>query len=149
MDRESTNEQLVDDILSKHFDQKLLVTPKDDEDTDQEEPVAVVEENPDTDDEEVLEENLTPEEILERKTQVRVLKEQGNVSFRNGDFAEATQQYKAAGLLCKHKELFPDRAILYSNRAASELKLNLPKPAIHSASQAIKFNPDFPKGYLR
>lgn len=104
----------------------------------------------DTDDDVPEEEDaLTSVQVLQRKEEVLALKESGNSSFRNGDYEEAIKQYKFAGALCKHKDLYPERAVLLSNRAASELKLSLYKAAIHSASRAIKYNPEFPKAYLR
>lgn len=144
-------------MLDKHFD-KIAVEPKNTEDEqpipedvsagEEEAPVAV--EDSDTEDEGVAEDEIiTPTQLLELRKQVLDIKESGNACFRKGDFEEAILLYRKAASLCRYPELLPEKAILYSNRAASELKLNVPKPAIHSASRAIKFNPNFPKGYLR
>lgn len=141
-DSKEANERTVDDLL-KQVDLDKDTTPTEDVDPE------VVEDSPNSEEDEGVEDELTEEELLERKKQVLELKESGNSSFRNGDYEDAIRLYRSASDLCKHKDLYPDRAILYSNRAASELKLGLSKPAIHSASQAVKFNPDFPKGYLR
>lgn len=150
----TANERTVDDLLDKHFDKPAvqLNSPNDEEEDDlpvpEEAPLPV--ENSDTEDEGVAEDEIiTPTQLLELRKQVLDIKESGNACFRKGDFEEAILLYRKAASLCRYPELLPEKAILYSNRAASELKLNVPKPAIHSASRAIKFNPNFPKGYLR
>lgn len=149
LDDQATNEKAVDGLLEKHFDKEQDRVEENDD--DQSELKVTGEEDqdrPDTDDESP-EEDLSADQLAERKKQVLSLKESGNDSFRKGDYEDAIRLYREAGVLCRHKDLHTERAILYSNRAASELKLNLPKPAIHSASQAIKYNPHFAKGYLR
>lgn len=149
LDDQATNEKAVDELLDKHFDKEQDRVEENDD--DQSELKVTGEEDqdrPDTDDESP-EEDLSADQLAERKKQVLSLKESGNDSFRKGDYEDAIRLYREAGVLCRHKDLHTERAILYSNRAASELKLNLPKPAIHSASQAIKYNPHFAKGYLR
>lgn len=149
LDDQATNEKAVDELLEKHFDKEQDRVEENDD--DQSELKVTGEEDqdrPDTD-AESPEEDLSADQLAERKKQVLSLKESGNNSFRKGDYEDAIRLYREAGVLCRHKDLHIERAILYSNRAASELKLNLPKPAIHSASQAIKYNPHFAKGYLR
>lgn len=155
-EQDTANERVIDELLEKHFDKDLVdkVNDKkcDSEQDNQEESKEddVDAQGSDTDgDEEEEEEVLSPNSLMLKQQEVLEWKERGNSCFRKGEFEEAIKHYQTAGALCKHKELYQERAILYSNRAASELKLNLPKPAIHSASRAIKYNPGFAKGYLR
>lgn len=144
----SANEQAVEELIEQNFDKDPVDRIPDEEEEDPE----VTQEEGDSaysDTDEAPLDNLTPEDLVERRRTVLALKEEGNTCFRKGDFEAAVRVYREAASQCRHQDLYPERAILYSNRAASELKLNLPKVAIHSASQAIKYNPNFPKGYLR
>lgn len=144
MDKEQVNERTVDDIIERNFGQEVVGDKT--ENANEE----VCDELSESENEESDEsEPLTPEQLLELRNKVLALKETGNSSFRNGDFEQAIETYRTAAALCKPKELFPEKAILYSNRAASELKLGHAKPAIQSASRAIKYNPEYSKAYMR
>lgn len=141
-----TQEKIVDDVIKQHFGETAA------EVVAQRETEIDGRHSSDTDGEEEDQElplPLTPDQLVEVRSQVISLKESGNTSFRKGDYPESISIYCRAITLCKHKELYPERAILYSNRAASEMKLNHAKAAIHSSSRAIKYNAEFPKAYLR
>lgn len=141
---QDTNVKTVENIIQQHFgDTETEAVDKKEIKIDDDK------QSSDTDGEEDQEVALTPEQLLELRSQVISFKESGNTSFRRGDYLESITVYCSAIALCKHKELYPERAILYSNRAASEMKLNHAKAAIHSASRAIKYNSQFTKAYLR
>ena len=145
--QQDENERAVDEILQEHFNKDELDkhgVAQDEGIEEKTDEIAVQEEVESEDDEE-----LSEDQLQERRNEVLALKEKGNASFRREEYKEAIDLYSEAIRKCRHKDLYPEKAILYSNRAASELKLNLSKPVIHSASQAIKYNPDYAKAYLR
>lgn len=153
-DRSSaSNEKTVDEIIQKHFDQSSSQSSTQDLTTNKSDNDLVVGDDKnegelsDSDDEPDVE--LTDEELQFQKAKVVQLKDEGNSSFRKGDYDEAISKYREGLSLCRHKAMSTERAIMYSNRAASELKLNHAKPAIQSASKAIKYNPTYSKAYLR
>ncbi|XP_041658176.1 tetratricopeptide repeat protein 1 [Cheilinus undulatus] len=95
-----------------------------------------------------VEKELTEEEKESRRQQSLTLKEQGNAQFKSGDWEEAERSYKEAlGLcpICFSKE----RAVLFSNRAAARLHLDLKEKAISDCSRAIELNPDYVRALLR
>ncbi|XP_035846724.1 tetratricopeptide repeat protein 1 isoform X6 [Sander lucioperca] len=95
-----------------------------------------------------LEKELTEEEKQSRRQQSLTLKEKGNSHFKAGDWAEAERSYtEALGFcpVCFNRE----RAVLFSNRAAARLHLELKDAAISDCSRAIELNPDYVRALLR
>jgi stress-induced-phosphoprotein 1 len=70
-------------------------------------------------------------------------KNKGNDYFNKGNYAEAIKHYTNA---IKHD---PKESTFYSNRCIAYLKLNNTKQALEDAEATIKYNPTWPKGYLR
>jgi len=75
----------------------------------------------------------------------------GNECFKNADFPGGVANYNDA---LKRKDdqdkaNHPDLAVIYCNRAACYTKLMEFSLAVTDCDKAIKFNPDFIKGYLR
>lgn len=169
--RQDDNKKVIDEILEKHFDKvdigrvagtaatETVSAAVDDDKTtniiDNENVIEPVDsctssgdEEEEGDDDKEEETALSEEELAQRKLLVGRLKDEGNASFKACDYEDAINKYKEALRECP-KSLNTDRAILFSNRATAELKLNHVKPAIRCASKAIKCNPNFFKGYLR
>ncbi|CAF97335.1 unnamed protein product, partial [Tetraodon nigroviridis] len=95
-----------------------------------------------------VEKELTEEEKESRRQQSLTLKERGNSLFKDGKWLEAEQSYKdALGLcpVCFSKE----RAVLFSNRAAARLHLDLKDQAIADCTRAIELNPEYVRALLR
>ncbi len=70
--------------------------------------------------------------MASEEAQIARLKELGNEQFRNGELSKALDTYTQAIKLSAEKS--QERAVLYKNRAAVELKLNDYKAAEASAS---------------
>jgi tetratricopeptide (TPR) repeat protein len=92
---------------------------------------------------------LTEEEIMERKEQAGRLKAEGNDTFKRGEYASAIQcytdaieQYPASG--CTHEV-----AICYANRAACHLKLEDHQSVVDDCSKALELKEDYLKAYAR
>ena len=76
------------------------------------------------------------------------LHSQGNEFFRNGEFKKAYDTYKMAVTRCNSKN-YMDFAVLYSNLAATALKLDLNDEAFEYSTRSISINPDNIKSYIR
>ncbi|XP_034033441.1 tetratricopeptide repeat protein 1 [Thalassophryne amazonica] len=102
------------------------------------------------DDDDLSEEEteLTEEEEESRRQQSFILKEQGNVQFKAGDWSKAEQSYTAALRLCPVC-FSQERAVLFSNRGAARLHLDLKDQAIADCSKAIELNPNYIRALLR
>jgi stress-induced-phosphoprotein 1 len=72
-----------------------------------------------------------------------VAREEGNVLFKNGDFAGAVKSYTE----CIKRDPADPRG--YNNRAAAYTKLVALPEALKDANEAIKTDPTFVKGYIR
>lgn len=95
-----------------------------------------------------MEKELTEEEREERRKESTRLKEEGNELFKKGDYVEAEDIYSQALLKCP--ALYQkERAILYSNRAATRLKQDKTEPALADCTKAIELNPDYIRALLR
>lgn len=78
--------------------------------------------------------------------EVERLKQQGNELFINKDFAAAELCYSEALVNCTDSET---RKILYTNRSAARLGLELFTSALEDASAAIAIDSGFMKAYYR
>ncbi|XP_040005867.1 tetratricopeptide repeat protein 1 [Xiphias gladius] len=95
-----------------------------------------------------VEKDLTEEEKESRRQQSLTLKEKGNSQFKAGDWLEAEHSYTEALVLCPVC-FSRERAILFSNRAAARLHLDLKDRAISDCTRAIELNPDYVRALLR
>jgi len=78
-------------------------------------------------------------------------KQEGNNCFKSGNFPDGIKHYNEC-LKRKDdqdKSNFEDLAVIYCNRAACYTKLMEFNLAVSDCEKAIKFNPNFIKGYLR
>ncbi|XP_023283939.1 tetratricopeptide repeat protein 1 [Seriola lalandi dorsalis] len=95
-----------------------------------------------------VEKELTGEEKESRQQQSLTLKEKGNRQFKAGDWLEAEHSYTEALVLCPVC-FSRERAVLFSNRAAARLHLDLKDQAISDCTRAIELNPDYVRALLR
>ncbi|KAL3970422.1 carbonic anhydrase [Sarotherodon galilaeus] len=95
-----------------------------------------------------VEKELTEEETESRRQQSISLKEAGNAHFKRGDWAEAGRSYTDALSVCPVC-FSRERAVLFSNRAAARLHLDLKEQAISDCSRAIALDPDYLRALLR
>ncbi|XP_029283475.1 tetratricopeptide repeat protein 1-like [Cottoperca gobio] len=95
-----------------------------------------------------VEKELTEEEKESRRQQSLTLKENGNGQFKAGDWPEAQRSYTEALVLCPVC-FSRERAVLFSNRAAARLHLDLKDQAISDCTRAIELNPDYVRALLR
>ncbi|XP_017770063.1 PREDICTED: tetratricopeptide repeat protein 1 [Nicrophorus vespilloides] len=162
-----TNDEIIDELtkdLESHCipaevessvpipeeNEKESVFPEDFEKSDSEDEVH--EDSPnDLIDEEGLKEielKLSVEELEERYKESLELKGKGNDLFKQENYLESIENYTSALRICPLK--YPkDRAIFYSNRAASKIKVERTKSAIDDCSKSIELAPDYLKAYLR
>jgi len=95
-----------------------------------------------------VEVTLTDEERQELKDESLRLKNEGNRKFKEEDFVMALKIYTEA--LNKCPLAFPkDRAILYSNKSAAEMKLGELSVAIEDCGRAVELDPSYVKALLR
>ncbi|KAM7373786.1 hypothetical protein PAMP_006495 [Pampus punctatissimus] len=94
------------------------------------------------------EKELTEEEKESRRQQSLALKEKGNSQFKAGGWLEAERSYTESLVLCPVC-FSRERAVLYSNRAAARLHMDLKDQAISDCSRALELNPDYVRALLR
>ncbi|XP_067657370.1 tetratricopeptide repeat protein 1-like [Haliotis asinina] len=95
-----------------------------------------------------VEESLSDDEKLERKNKAQQSKEKGNQAFREGSYKEAIRLYTEALHMCPLS--FPkERSIMFSNKAACQMKLDDNKDAIKNCSKALELHPHYMKALLR
>lgn len=95
-----------------------------------------------------LETSLTDSEKLDRKSEAERFKNEGNEKFKLANFEESIELYTKGLKICP-LVYNKDRAILYSNRAASKMKLDLNKAAIQDCTKAIENDESYTKAYYR
>uniref|UniRef100_A0A0V0G5W1 Putative tetratricopeptide repeat protein n=1 Tax=Triatoma dimidiata TaxID=72491 RepID=A0A0V0G5W1_TRIDM len=102
-------------------------------------------------DEEFLKEQektLTEEDRVRLKSEAAEMKKAGNDQYKNSQFREAVITYSLALRtcpLCYNK----DRAVLYANRAAAKISINLTESAVDDCGKAIELDPDYVKALMR
>lgn len=152
-----TNEEVVDEIISKQFGDISLEKGKNiesekelkpDKEDDDEKFDDCNEDIIDDEGQRELEKDMTDEERQQNKRKAEELKKQGNESFKNEDYAQSAETYTAALRLCP-VDCSNDRAILYANRAAAKIKLDLKNSAIDDCTKALEFNPTYVKALIR
>ncbi|CAL8087187.1 unnamed protein product [Orchesella dallaii] len=96
----------------------------------------------------VEEEKLTPEELSDRLTKAKVLKDNGNEEFKEEKFKEAILSYTKGLLQCPlcEKDL---RSILYANRGAAKIKIGCKDLAVMDCSKSLEYNPNYMKSLIR
>ncbi|XP_060942239.1 tetratricopeptide repeat protein 1 [Limanda limanda] len=95
-----------------------------------------------------VEKELTDEERESRRQQSLILKEKGNLQFKVRDYTAADVTYTEALVLCPVC-FRGERSVLFSNRAAARLHLDLKEQAISDCTRAIELNPDYVRALLR
>ncbi|XP_037604736.1 tetratricopeptide repeat protein 1 isoform X2 [Sebastes umbrosus] len=95
-----------------------------------------------------VEKELTEEEKEGRRQQSLTLKEKGNSQFKAGDWLDAERSYTEALVLCPVC-FSRERAVLFSNRAAARLHLDVKEKAISDCTRATELNPDYVRAWLR
>nr|BAN20706.1 conserved hypothetical protein [Riptortus pedestris] len=146
---EAENANKSESSLPKDFSDFPDKCPCDDEDSERSK-----EEKPKADDyidEEELKakEELYSEDDLQRlKSEAEQLKATGNQQFKNQEFRESAFTYTSALRICP-LAFAKDRSILYANRAAAKIKLELTESAIEDCSKAIELEPNYVKALLR
>ncbi|XP_004076693.1 tetratricopeptide repeat protein 1 [Oryzias latipes] len=95
-----------------------------------------------------VEKTLTEEEKESRRQQSLTLKETGNGQFKARNWSEAEDSYSKALALCPVC-FSRERAVLFSNRAAARLHLDMKDQAISDCSRAIDLDPDYLRALLR
>jgi len=156
--RVPTNEEVVDDLV-KEF--KTSCSAGEEEgpvNSEQEEAAGV---SPEEKDEENKDEDFIDELALkdkeveyteEQKEELRLeavgLKTKGNNEFKEGFFSSAADTYTAALRICPLA--FPkERAILFANRAAAKVKLDMNDSAIADCSRAIELDETYVRPLIR
>nr|XP_057943871.1 tetratricopeptide repeat protein 1 [Doryrhamphus excisus] len=91
---------------------------------------------------------LTEEEKESRRLDSLMLKDKGNQQFKSGDWLAAEQSYSEALLVCPLC-FSQERAVMFSNRAAARLHLDLKDDGIADCSRALELNPHYMKALLR
>lgn len=153
-----TNKEIIEDLTKDLENQCITSEPesvdptgsnKSDNEAEEEKTSRELED--DYVDEELLkkeEANLSEEEKFKRKGEANELKTKGNEAFKSGNHIESLNFYTEALKLCPL--LFEsERAVFYSNRAASKAKLNRKPSAIDDCTKAIELNPNYVRAYLR
>lgn len=84
-----------------------------------------------------------PEDEAKLVEEAEKSKNQGNASYKEGNYREAIEYYNKAIELC------PKNAAYYGNRAAAYLMINKHKETIADAQMSTRLDPNFVKGFLR
>ncbi|KAH3787028.1 tetratricopeptide repeat protein 1-like isoform X2 [Dreissena polymorpha] len=95
-----------------------------------------------------MENELSDEQKEEKRESVAALKEEGNELFRTGSYKSAIIAYSRALRACPLK-FARDRAILYSNKAACKMRLEMYEECIRDCTKAIELHPHYLKAVMR
>lgn len=95
-----------------------------------------------------FEKTLTDVQKQENRLKSEEMKHEGNTVFKEGDYEKSVELYTNGLRLCP-VDCATDRAVLYANRAAAKMKMELNQAAIDDCTKAIEFNPNYVKAYLR
>lgn len=132
----ATNRIFFDDEPDKT--EKIEDSDKDDSDTDSIDELSLKD----------AEVDLTDDQKAERQTIAEELKVAGNNAFKVGDFDQSIDKYTEALRICPLQ--FPQqRAILYSNRSAAQMKLHKYKQAAKDCTKAVELDDKYLKAYYR
>lgn len=149
-DKHDERKQEKEDISVDSFEEDITkVSGGDSDKSENEEDHVKVED--DFIDEEALKdfEMMYSAEDKERlRKEAETLKSKGNEQFKAGNYRDSAQSYTFALRTCP-LAFDKDRAVLYSNRAATKVKLGLKPSAIEDCSKAIELNPAYLKAYFR
>jgi tetratricopeptide (TPR) repeat protein len=95
-----------------------------------------------------IEETLTEDEKHVRREECLGLKNEGNAKFKQEEYEQAIEVYTQALNMCPLA--YPkDRAVLYSNRSAAQMKLGELSVAIEDCSRSIELDPTYIKVLMR
>ncbi|CAK8675612.1 tetratricopeptide repeat protein 1-like [Clavelina lepadiformis] len=94
------------------------------------------------------EESLTEEEKEDLRQEAIKLKDDGNQEFKLQRYTEAGQLYSQGLKICP-KCFAKERAVLFSNRAASLMSMDKKKEAILDCNDALELDPNYVKALLR
>lgn len=92
--------------------------------------------------------NLSESERLQRKADADTAKSRGNDFFKIGEFSKALDEY-TLGLRTCPLNYEQERSILYCNRSACKMKMQLTKSALEDCDKAIELNDKYVKAYVR
>lgn len=92
--------------------------------------------------------DLSEEELDRLLKEALQLKESGNVLFKEGQFRQARAEYTAALRICPLVNL-KERAVLFSNRGACNMKEDRKPEAIADCSEAVQLDPSYLKALKR
>lgn len=95
-----------------------------------------------------MEEQLTEEEKQDRKAKSQLIKDEGNIKFRNCEFDDAIAAYTEALDICPLMFL-KERSVMFANRAACKMKQELFEEAIKDSTRALEIHPHYLKALLR
>ncbi|KAL1138193.1 hypothetical protein AAG570_009885 [Ranatra chinensis] len=102
-------------------------------------------------DEEKLKEKeaaYSEEDLKRLKEEANDFKLKGNQCFKIGEYKESALAYTEGLRICPLM-YNQERAILYSNRAAAKMKIDLKESAIEDCSNAIQHDPNYVKAVMR
>ncbi|KAL5017636.1 hypothetical protein ScPMuIL_007225 [Solemya velum] len=94
------------------------------------------------------EDKMTEEEKKELQKQAQEEKEEGNKLFKEASYKEARKHYTRALKLCP-LSFKKDRSIMFSNRAACKMRMELYEEAIKDSTSALDLNPLYLKALMR
>lgn len=95
-----------------------------------------------------VEESLTEEEKLTRKTQSDTLKNEGNTAFKAADYNKSIELYTEALNICP-KSFATERSVLYGNRGAAYIYQDLKDLAIADCTKSLELNDTYLKALVR
>lgn len=91
---------------------------------------------------------LTDQQLEERKEEAGKLKQEGNSLYKEGKAEDAVSKYTEALRICPLK-YNKDRAVLYANRGQMNKVLGHKDKGIRNCTKAIELHPEYLKAILR